>query len=96
MKRLTERQFEQAVSQLEIGEQTILIARGVLVEGKSQADFARAMNITKSAVSQAVNRVWNAYKELAEVPDGYEKVTVILPRHQAYQVRKWAKEAKGL
>ena len=96
MKRLTERQFEQAVSQLEIGEQTILIARGVLVDGKSQADFSRAMNITKSAVSQAVNRVWTAPTELAEVPEGYEKVTVILPRHQAFQVRKWAKESKEL
>lgn len=91
MKKLTEDQFNQAISDLPVGDQTIEIARGVLVEGKSQADYARSLNITRGAVSQAVKRVWEAHAEKTEVPEGYERVTVVLPKYRAFQVKKWAK-----
>ena len=38
-KRLTEAQFQAAIKGLEIGQQTIDIARGVLVDGRPQAEF---------------------------------------------------------
>ena len=91
-KQLTEAQFNAAIERLEIGRQTIDIARGVLVEGKLQAEFVASLGLTKGAVSQAVNRVWTAATET--LPNGFERVTAVLPRHQAFIVKKWAAEAK--
>lgn len=93
MKRLTEQQFLQALQQANVGPQTVDIARGVLVEGKPQAEFVVKLGLTKGAVSQAVNRVWKFAEQ--EPKDGMVKVTAVLPAHQAYQVKKWAKQAKG-
>ncbi len=59
-KRLTEVQFKKIIGELKIGRRTIDIARGVLVEGKPQAEFAAELGISKGAVSQAVNRVYSA------------------------------------
>jgi hypothetical protein len=91
-KRLTEAQFQGAIKDLEVGQQTIEIARAVLVDGKPQAGFVKALGLTKGAVSQAVQRVWTAF-ENSNLPQGYERVTAILPEHQAYTVKKWAEEA---
>jgi len=33
-------------------------------------------------------------KYKSSVPEGYERVTAVLPEHQAFIVRKWAEEAK--
>lgn len=91
-KRLTEAQFQAALKGLEVGQQTIEIARAVLVDGKPQAGFVTSLGLTKGAVSQAVQRVWTAF-ENSNLPQGYERVTAVLPEHQAYTVKKWAQEA---
>ncbi|MCC3262188.1 transcriptional regulator KorA, partial [Paenibacillus polymyxa] len=62
-KRLTEAQFQTAIKGLEIGQQTLDIARGVLVDGRPQAEFVTSLGLTKGAVSQAVSRVWAAAGE---------------------------------
>ncbi|HEK2843850.1 TPA: transcriptional regulator KorA [Proteus mirabilis] len=92
IKKLTESQFNSIIKNLDVGKQTLDIAFGVLVEGKKQTYFVEKLGLTKGAVSQAVNRVWSIYKD--EVPPGYEKLTVILPKHQAFIVKKWADDAK--
>lgn len=92
-KRLTEAQFQAAIRDLAIGEQTIDIARGVLVEGRPQAEFAASLGLTKGAVSQAVSRVWAASNQ-GDLPEGYERVTAVLPTHQAFIVKKWVEDAK--
>lgn len=91
-KQLTEAQFQAAIKDLEVGQQTIDIARAVLVEGKPQAEFVAALGLTKGAVSQAVSRVWGAAE--TALPKGFERVTAVLPEHQAFIVKKWAAEAK--
>ena len=88
-KRLTESQFQNAIQGLKIGNQTLEIARGVLVEGKTQAIFAKKFNLTRGAVSQAVDRV---YSKANVLPPGYEKVTAVLPSYRAFIVRKWEAE----
>lgn len=88
-KQLTEAQFQEAVKGLEVGQQTHLIAHGVLVEGKPQRDFVKALCLSPGAVSQAVNRIWSAH-ELKSLPHGYERVSAVLPQHQAFIVKKWA------
>ena len=91
-KRLTEAGFEAAIKDLDIGTQTIEIARGVLVEGRPQVEFVNSLGLSKGAVSQAVARVWASAGE--HLPDGYERVSAVLPEHQAFIVRKWEADAK--
>jgi ParB family transcriptional regulator, chromosome partitioning protein len=59
-KRLTEAQFKKIIGELKVGQQTIDISKGVLVEGISQAHFADELGISRGAVSQAVSRVYSA------------------------------------
>jgi hypothetical protein len=91
-KQLTEAQFQAAIKELDVGQQTIDIAHGVLVEGRLQADFVALLRVSKGAVSQAVNRVWVAAREV--LPDGMERVTAVLPEHQAFIVKRWEADAK--
>lgn len=91
-KRLTEAQFQACIKGLEVGHQTIEIAYGVLVMGQPQATFVAALGLSKGAVSQAVHRVWVVFAE-KNLPQGYERVSAVLPEHQAYIVKKWAEEA---
>ena len=91
-KRLTEAQFQACIKGLDVGQQTLEIARGVLVQGQPQAGFVSSLGLTKGAVSQAVHRVWAAF-EAKNLPEGYERVSVVLPEHQAYVVKRWAEDA---
>jgi hypothetical protein len=91
-KRLTEGQFHEAVKGLKVGEQTLEIARGVLIDGKPQADFVAQLGLSRGAVSQAVDRVWSAH-QAKNLPAGYERVSAVLPEHQAFIVKKWAEDA---
>ncbi|EGG7966739.1 transcriptional regulator [Salmonella enterica] len=91
-KRLTNEEFARVTRNLNVGKQTLDIAYGVLVKGKPQKYFVETLYISRGAVSQAVNRVWDAYKQ--EVPDGFVRIEVVLPERQAFIVKKWADEAK--
>jgi hypothetical protein len=93
MKRMTRDQFIQATSRLTMGVSTLEIAEGVLVDGKSQSDYARAKQITRGAVSQIVNRVWKIHLKAINIPDNFVEVTAVLPEHQAFIVKQWEKEA---
>lgn len=94
MKQMTRAQFIQATSKLKMGESALDIAKGVLVDGKSQADYARAKKITPGAVSQIVNRVWKIHLKTINIPDKFVEVTAVLPEHQAFIVKQWEKEAQ--
>ncbi|EFD6870878.1 transcriptional regulator [Escherichia coli] len=91
-KRLEKDVFLRVTRSLNVGKQTLDIAYGVLVDGKPQKYFVDTLGISRGAVSQAVNRVWDAYKQ--EVPDGFVRVEVVLPERQAFIVKRWADEAK--
>lgn len=91
-KRLSEEEFASATSGLDVSQKTLDIAHGVLVLGKSQAEFVKLHGITKGAVWQAVQRVWEAHQQL--VPNGYERITAVLPEHKAYLVKQWERDVK--
>ncbi len=93
-KRLSEAQFQKCITSLDVGQQTIEIAHGVLVLGLPQAAFVASLGLSRGAVSQAVNRVWTAFAA-KDLPQGYERVSAVLPEHQAYIVKKWAEDAKN-
>lgn len=88
-KRLSEREFESAVSILNVETRTKEIAKGVLVDGVPQKFFADKYQITKGAVWQLVDRVWQSHLKLTT---DLEKVTVVLPKRKAFIVKKWASE----
>ncbi len=91
-KRLTEGQFHEAVKGLKVGVQTLEIARGVLLDGRPQAEFVALLELSRGAVSQAVNRVW-AVHQAKNLLHGYERVSAVLPEHQAFIVKKWTEDA---
>jgi len=91
-KQLTEAQFQACIKGLDVGQQTIEIAHEVLVLGQPQATFVASLGLSRGAVSQAVHRVWAAFMT-NNLPEGYERVSVVLPEHQAYIVKKWAEGA---
>ena len=88
-KRLTADQFQVATEGLSMGQKNIDMARAVLVKGRKQSELAAAYGLTKGAVSQVVAKVWQA----SQVPTGYQRVSVILPEFQAFQVKQWAAAA---
>jgi len=90
IKKLTPEQFARAIEGLTISDRPTAMARAVLVDGMSQSDCARAMNVSRNAVSLAVNRVRDAYEA---VPAGFERVTAVLPIHQATVVKGWQERA---
>ena len=77
-----------------MGENTLEIAEGVLVDGKSQSDYARAKQITRGAVSQIVSRVWKIHLKAINIQERFVEVTAVLPEHQAFIVKQWEKEAQ--
>jgi hypothetical protein len=90
-KRLTLDQFELAIQDLDVGERTRRIAESVLVQGRAQAELVAELQLSKGAVSQAVDRVWQAAQHL--LPDGLQRITVTLPPHQVRIVKQWEKQA---
>jgi len=91
-KSLTKEQFNIAISNINIKEKTKYIAYQVLVNGIKQIDLVKKLNLTKGNISQAVNKVWNAYNNNNEVlPAGYERLEVVLPEHKAFIVKQWEK-----
>jgi len=94
-RRLREDQFRAASRILQVSDQTLKIAHGVLVAGRTQQSFVQELGLTKGAISQAVGRIWMAHESVTSMalPKGYERITAILPHSQAVVVRKWEKEA---
>ena len=73
-------------------EETIDIAREVLVEGKSQSDVARERGLSRPRVSSMVKSVVSAANE---IPREWQRVEVWLPPDLAEQVRQMEADAKA-
>ena len=58
-KRLTEPQFQEAIKGLDVGAQTLDIARGVLIDGKAQKEFATALGLSGQSLVREHYR-WSA------------------------------------
>lgn len=91
-KRLSEDQYQRAISGLNVSARTLDIAHGVLVKGMSQVQYAKSLGVTKGAVSQAVMRVWRRHLEEADVDEQEERVTAVLPKRQAFIVKQWQEQ----
>jgi transcriptional regulator with XRE-family HTH domain len=63
--------------------------------------IAVALDVPLSFLLESTDLDMGALKALREgrvrafdVPSGYERIVAILPEHRAFQVKKWAEEAK--
>lgn len=71
---LTSQQFEQAARATTLRPHTLEMAREVIVSGQSQSKVAKIYGVSKSAVSQVVKQVWDAY-----APPGFVVVSITIP-----------------
>jgi predicted transcriptional regulator len=65
-----------------------------LVDGRKQTDIADELGITKKAVSQMVNKVWQLHIERGERPDGWTSISVTLPADMAEMVKDMERKAR--
>ena len=85
---MTAQEFEASRPQFwRLTEDTIEMARLVLVEGHSQSDVARKYELTRQRVSLAVKQVLTAVEE---IPNGWVKLEIWLPPAMASKVRDMA------
>lgn len=91
-KKLTDDQFQAAIKDVDMPERTKEVVYAVLVRGESQTALSQSSRLSQGTISQATSRVWDAFLR-QNVPDGYQRVEVLLPDHQAYIVQKWSAEA---
>lgn len=87
--KLTLQEFEEAIDGLNLENRSITIAKMVLVDGQTQSSVCRAMKLTRGAVSQTVKKVVSSYNIIKQ---NGEFVSAVLPKHQAFIVREWAKQ----
>ena len=69
-----------------LSEDTINIARAVLVEGHRPVDVARETDRQIGSVYQMVRRIY--VRADAMLPPGCERVTAVMTKFQAWQVRR--------
>lgn len=90
--KMTPQEFEAARPRFgRLTEDTIEMARLVLVEGQSQTEVARQNELTRQRVSLAVKQVLTAVEE---IPKGWVKLEIWLPPAMASKVRDMAEKAK--
>lgn len=92
-KRLSSEEFEVYSKAFNFSDRRIKICHLILVKGEKQADVAKQFGISKGAVSQHKKAFLDAV-EASLIPNGYKRVTAVLPNHHAYQVEVWAKKAE--
>ncbi|MCG7556054.1 MULTISPECIES: TrfB-related DNA-binding protein [Pseudoalteromonas] len=92
--KISEADFLNYRSKSSLSEKTLDIAYSGLVLGVANKDIAEKFEVTKGAVTQAIARV-KKDMGLTLIPSGFERVTAILPEHQAYQVRLWEEKASN-
>lgn len=90
-KKLTLNELELIFSKKSLSDQTKKIAISVLIDGKKQVDCANQFGISPAAVNGIISRIWQCHEQI-KIPNGYEKVTVILPKRKAFIVKQWANE----
>jgi len=60
-KSMTEETFAQAIQSLDQGDQSIDIARRVLVSGEREEDVANSLGLPTHSVSDQVQRIWQRH-----------------------------------
>ena len=87
-KTLTAIEFNRVIKQLDtdntrIKEDTINMARKVLVDNESASIVAKENNITRQSLSRSINAIYRVFEDLQGVPSDWVTIRVTLPVKEA-------------
>ncbi|HAT2580666.1 TPA: hypothetical protein I8273_004719 [Aeromonas hydrophila] len=84
-KTMTNEEFERVTKGLGIRPQSLQMAQQVIVQGYSQADVARSHEVSKSAVSQLVKKIY-----AARAPAGFVVLSLPVPESLAKALARFS------
>ncbi|MGN5021822.1 TrfB-related DNA-binding protein [Aeromonas caviae] len=82
---MTDEEFELVTRGLGIRPQSLKMAHQVIVLGQSQADVARANEVSKSAISQLVKKIY-----AAQAPAGFVMIHLPIPKALEGSIRRFS------
>lgn len=93
-KRLTQAEFD-AITPFFSSRANVESIHAVMVHGRSQADVAREVGVSRKAISQSVGKAWKLHLEHGNRPEGWVSVSVALPPDLAEIVKDMAQKARA-
>ena len=87
-------EFMEAVATTRVTQHVRDGARMVLVDGMKAVDAAKLMEMTPQQLREAVKRIKAAHKAAQGTPEGWECVTVCVPKELVETVREVGRQAK--
>lgn len=95
--RLTVRQLEQLLARpTKFSENTCAMARAILVDGKGPMEVGELHQVSRQAAHRAASKVYRAYLDAMDCPDGWQIVEVRLPEKLANQIKELEREQLAL
>ncbi len=95
--RLTARQLDRLLMQpSRFSENTRAMARAILVDGKSPTVVGALHKVSRQAAHRAARKVYRAYLDAVDCPDGWKVVEVRLPAKLARQIQELEREQLAL
>lgn len=91
---LTKRQFDQAVKRTTLSDRAAKMAQAVLVNGDTYAQAGKTFGVTAPAIAHHVRSVWRAHTDASDLPQGFKRITVVLPEDKAAVVLSWERDEK--
>jgi len=97
-RKLTPSEFEEAVKRLprRLTARNIEIVREILVGGRKQIDLIHETGLSRTAISAMTKKVREAHQLYGKLPEGWERIEVVLPTSMVSIVRAMEEEAKKL
>jgi len=86
--------FLEVANKTKLADRSKDAARLVLVEGMRAIDAARQLDMKRQHVQESVKRIEAAYLRAHGIPDGWECVTVCVPKELAGDVREIELQAR--
>ncbi len=95
--KLTARQYDRLLTQhTKFTDNTRAMARAVLVDGKSPTEVGELHKVTRQAAHRAAQKVYRAYLDAVDCPDGWQVLEVRLPAKLARQIKALEREQLAL
>jgi hypothetical protein len=92
--RMTIDHFERVAKRTRMTEESLDVARQVLVDGRRQSDIAKEAKVSRQWVYKAVAKMIRYATASTDIPEGWKSGIVVLPSGMWRQVRTMEREAR--
>ena len=92
MKKLTEQQFNKAVSQTRMHSKTKNIAKEALVEQKSKVKIAEKYDVHRQFVESSAKKIYDIHLTNISAPKDWVEICAFFPAKRGKEVEKEAKK----